>query len=134
MFTRSISHSFCFSFDSLNKIRLIKEALFYEREVKENEGKLAEMKAANKDPYDIKKFEEVLGESYMMVPDCKGRLKQYLQDLATYAESSEVEDLKSNEWYIQAQELLAKERERYDSPEDEVKETNVDDLEEGEAF
>jgi hypothetical protein len=92
------------------------------------------MKAEKKDPYDIKKFEEVLGESYMMVPDSKSRFEQTLRDLASYVESSEVEDHKSNEWYIQAKDLLAKELERLDKGEDEVKETNVDDLEEGETF
>jgi tubulin-specific chaperone A len=117
-----------------NILRLLKEVSYYEQEVKENEGQLAEMKAEKKDPYDIKKFEEVLGESYMMVPDSKSRFEQTLRDLASYVESSEVEDHKSNEWYIQAKDLLAKELERLDKAEDEVKETNVDDLEEGETF
>lgn len=102
--------------------------------MKENEAILAEMKEKERDPYDIKKFEEVLGESYMMIPDSKSRLEQALQDLASYVESSEVEDHKSNEWYTHAKELLAKEQERLNQTEDEVQETNVDDLKEGEAF
>ena len=57
-----------------------------------------------------------------------------LQDLASYVDSSEVENSKSNEWYTQAKDLLAKEQERWDSPENGVTETNVSDLKEGEAF
>ena len=118
----------------LEFLRLAKEVSYYEQEVKENEAKLAEMKAENKDSYDIKKFEEVLGESYMMIPDSKSRLQQSLQDLASYVDSSEVEEHKSNEWYAQAKDLLEKEKDRLGSTDDNVEETNVDDLKEGEAF
>ena len=112
----------------------MKEVAYYEKEVLENEAKLEEMKAEKRDPYDIKKFQEVLDESYMMIPDSKGRLKQSLEDLASYTDSSEVEDLKSNEWYIQAKELLTQEKERLDNLDDRVAETSVADLQEGEAF
>ena len=129
-------HSTYFSDSSfLTKfIRLLKEVSYYESEVKENESKLAEMKAANKDPYDIKKFEEVLGESYMMIPDSKSRLKQALEELSSFLQSSEVEEHKSNEWYVQAQELLAKEKDLLDMGEGDVQETSVEDLKSGEAF
>jgi tubulin-specific chaperone A len=110
----------------------LKEAAYYEQEVKENESTLEEMKTENRDSYDIKKFQEVLDESYMMIPDSKSRLKQTLQDLASYVDSSEVENSKSSEWYIQAKSLLTKEIE--DAPEDGVVETTVADLKEGEAF
>ena len=112
----------------------MKEVAYYEKEVLENEAKLEEMKAEKRDPYDIKKFQEVLDESYMMIPDSKGRLKLSLEDLASYTDSSEVEDLKSNEWYIQAKELLTQEKERLDNLDDRVAETSVADLQEGEAF
>ena len=59
--------------------------------MKENEAKLQKMKDDNKDEYDIRKFEEVLGESHMMVPDSKGRLETAittLQAIITEAESS----------------------------------------------
>jgi tubulin-specific chaperone A len=108
---------------------------YYEQEVKENEATLEEMKAAEKDPYDIKKFKEVLGESYMMIPDSKSRLEQTLTDLGEYIESPEVVDknLKSDEWYLQAQDLLTKQKEEAGA-DDAVKETDVADLKEGEAF
>ena len=109
----------------------MKEVAYYEKEVLENEAQLEDMKAKNQDPYDIKKFQEVLDESYMMIPDSKGRLKQALEDLQSYTETSEVESLQSNEWFIQAKDLLTKELE---VPDDALVETDVTDLQEGEAF
>lgn len=114
--------------------RLVKEAAYYEKEVAENEQKLEQMKAEKKDPYDIKKFEEVLGESYMMVPDSKSRLSQALKDLEVYLESSEVANLQPNEWITQAKEVLDTEKGRMNSAEDEVKETSLEGLGDGEAF
>ena len=122
------SHSLYF-FSTTNS--LVKEVAYYEKEVLENEAQLEDMKAKNQDPYDIKKFQEVLDESYMMIPDSKGRLKQALEDLQSYTESSEVESLQSNEWFIQAKDLLTKELEVTD---DALVETDVTDLQEGEAF
>mmetsp|Transcript_16623 Transcript_16623/g.16606 ORF Transcript_16623/g.16606 Transcript_16623/m.16606 type:complete len:101 (+) Transcript_16623:161-463(+) len=66
------------------------------------------MKEENKNLHDIKKFQEVLGESYMMIPDSKNRSEQALFDLTTYLESAEVKGFETNEWYVQAQELLKK--------------------------
>lgn len=116
--------------------RLVKEVAYYKDEVNENEEKLKAMEAANEDPYDIKKFKEVLDESYMMIPDSSARLKQSLQDLASYVKSSEVTDeYKSNEWYTQANELLDQQRSRYyEEADDTVEETKVEDLKDGEAF
>lgn len=42
------------------------------------------MKAEGKDPYDIKKQEEVLQESYMMIPDSKARLAAAVDDLKAF--------------------------------------------------
>mmetsp|Transcript_16624 Transcript_16624/g.16610 ORF Transcript_16624/g.16610 Transcript_16624/m.16610 type:complete len:144 (+) Transcript_16624:28-459(+) len=88
--------------------RLLKEVSYYQDEVVENEEKLKEMKEENKNLHDIKKFQEVLGESYMMIPDSKNRSEQALFDLTTYLESAEVKGFETNEWYVQAQELLKK--------------------------
>lgn len=108
----------------------------------ENEGKLKEMKDHNRNPYDIKKFEEVLGESHMMIPDSKNRLEQALADLGSYVESTEVKNLsdeiEDDEWYVKAQELLEKQNMERQAEEndhdDKVEETDVSDLKEGEAF
>ena len=113
---------------------MLKEVAYYQKEVEENEAKLATMKEENQDPYDIKKFEEVLGESHMMIPDSSRRLEQTLRDLVSYVESPQVEMHKEGEWYPKAQELLAAERQRLGKEDDQVKETSVDDIAEGEAF
>lgn len=86
--------------------RLVKEVDYYDQEVKENESTLEQMKSAKRDPYDIKKFQEVLDESYMMVPDSKNRLQRSLEDLADFLGSSDIESLKSSEWYREAKKLL----------------------------
>ena len=128
---------------------LLKEVSYYQQEVIENEDKLKEMKKQNKNPYDIKKFQEVLGESYMMIPDSKNRLEQAISDLATYVESAAVkgllaeitdDDNNNNEWYVKAQELLKKENNtncqtgEANKEDDTVEETDVSGLQEGEAF
>lgn len=71
--------------------RLAKEVSYYEKEVKENEDKLAKMKSDGKDPYDIKKFEEVLGESLMMIPDSQNRYNKSLDDLKEFIAANEEE-------------------------------------------
>jgi hypothetical protein len=93
------------------------------------------MKDQNKSPYDIKKFEEVLEESHMMIPDSKNRLEQALSDLATYLNSTEVKGLEADEWYLQAQEMLKEEGVHSEGDNDDVvQETDVSNLQEGEAF
>ena len=95
------------------------------------------MEVAGKDPYDIKKFKEVLGESYMMVPDSKSRLDDAIKDLADYIESPEVTTLEdTGEWYLQAKDLLAANQKTGPTADDDdaVQETDVGDLKEGEAF
>ncbi len=90
----------CLAFDFLNSIhhssnlptsprlphpsRLVKEVAAYEKEATEQEAKVAGMKAEGKDPYDIKKQEEVLQESYMMIPDSKARLAAAVEDLKAF--------------------------------------------------
>ncbi|XP_063673714.1 tubulin-specific chaperone A-like [Bolinopsis microptera] len=61
--------------------RLSKELVMYEQEVTDGEAKLVEMKEANKDEYDIRKYTEVVAESKAMVPDCRNRLRKAVQDL-----------------------------------------------------
>jgi hypothetical protein len=115
---------------------LKKEVLYYEQEVVENESTLQVMKEQNRNPHDIKKFEEVLGESQMMIPDSRNRLEQALSDLATYLDSAEVKGLEADQWYLQAQELLKQEGTatlEVDNN-DVVQETDVSNLQEGETF
>jgi tubulin-specific chaperone A len=115
--------------------RLKKEVAYYEQEVFDNEAKLKEMKEQHKNPHDIKKFEEVVGESHMMIPDSKNRLEQALTDLAAFIDSTEVEGLETDEWYVQALELVKEIHAPIkDAREDIVQETDVSNLQEGEAF
>ena len=120
---------------------MLKEVAYYEKEVKENEEKLKEMKVQKRNLFDIKKFGEVLEESHMMIPDSKNRLEQALTDLATYVESAEVRGLAAEivdyEWYVKALELLKENtgiQTTENNNEDIVDETDVSCLEEGEAF
>eukprot|EP00539_Tryblionella_compressa_P012096 CAMPEP_0178812098 /NCGR_PEP_ID=MMETSP0745-20121128/19644_1 /TAXON_ID=913974 /ORGANISM="Nitzschia punctata, Strain CCMP561" /LENGTH=72 /DNA_ID=CAMNT_0020472867 /DNA_START=27 /DNA_END=245 /DNA_ORIENTATION=+ len=72
-----------------------------------------------------------------MIPDSKNRLEQALSDLAAYLDSAEVKGLETNEWYVQAKELLREESVAVkDKSEDDdvVEETDVSQLKEGEAF
>ena len=123
---------------------------YYKKEVEENEAKLASMKDENRDPYDIKKFEEVLGESYMMVPDSEGRLNKSLEDLAqfltsdVFTSSRKGNDDGGSEWETTAREMLAEHfsseqakkptETQTDSTASDVKETDVTDLKDDEAF
>ncbi|CAM9696178.1 unnamed protein product [Ascophyllum nodosum] len=64
--------------------RMLKEVASYEKEAKDNEARVQKMRDDGKDSYDIKKQEEVLQESYMMIPDSKNRLAKALQDLESF--------------------------------------------------
>lgn len=94
------------------------------------------MNEENRDPYDIKKFEEVLGESYMMIPDSRGRLERALEDLVSYVESEEVVNHHQHgEWFEKAQQLLLMEKERIEKIADpDTSTTPLDNLKEGEEF
>ena len=66
--------------------RLQKEVTSYEKEVVTNEARIQKMKDDGRDEYDIRKQEEVLQESYMMVPDSKSRLERALGELSELLE------------------------------------------------
>lgn len=114
--------------------RIAKEVNYYKKEVKENENKLAAMKEAQRDPHDIKKFEEVLGESYMMVPDSEKRLQKGLEDLSELLDSDECKALDSNEWATSAREILKEHGAAGKGDGAGVQETDVSDLKDDEAF
>ncbi|KAK8956567.1 Tubulin-specific chaperone A [Platanthera zijinensis] len=76
--------------------RVLKELLSYEKEVKQEAEKTADMKEKGADLYDLKQQEDtfaarfaltlraeenVLAESRMMIPDCRKRLEVSLADL-----------------------------------------------------
>lgn len=84
--------------------RLAKEKLSYEKEADNQKNRVQRMKQDGKDEYDIKKQEEVLQESLMMVPDCQRRLVKAFDDLKSILESEA--ELKETEEYIAAHNIL----------------------------
>lgn len=86
--------------------RMSKEVSAYEKEVEQNEAKVQKMRDEGKDPYDIRKQEEVLQESYMMVPDSKARLENAMADLeAAIADCEGGEDIDA-EMFAEAKALV----------------------------
>mmetsp|Transcript_31968 Transcript_31968/g.48314 ORF Transcript_31968/g.48314 Transcript_31968/m.48314 type:complete len:85 (-) Transcript_31968:13-267(-) len=63
------------------------------------------MKDEMKDGYDIKKFEEVVGESSMMIPDSKRRLNENIESLRLFLDTASGLHKDSN-LYAQAQEFI----------------------------
>ena len=61
--------------------RMMKEVEFYDNDLKVNEAKTQQMRDDNRDPYDIKKQEEILQECLMMIPDSRKRLEASLMEL-----------------------------------------------------
>jgi tubulin-specific chaperone A len=121
--------------------RLSNEAAYYKVEARENETKLAKMRSDGRDPYDIKKFEEVLDESYMMIPDSEDRFQRNVLDLQSFVtKHATVLQQSSSEWIETANQFL-RDHNSNNSKNDtasklvqDVVVTNVDDLMEGEAF
>ncbi len=64
--------------------RLSKEISSYEEEARVNEAKVEKMKSENQDEYDIRKQEEILAESCMMIPDSKRRCEEALMELESF--------------------------------------------------
>lgn len=53
--------------------RYAKEKHSYEKEAEKEKNRLEKFKSENRDEHDLKKQEEVIQESLMMVPDCQRR-------------------------------------------------------------
>mmetsp|Transcript_25882 Transcript_25882/g.52642 ORF Transcript_25882/g.52642 Transcript_25882/m.52642 type:complete len:104 (-) Transcript_25882:393-704(-) len=103
------------------------------------------MKDDKRDPYDIKKFEEVVGESRMMIPDSICRRDKALVDLNEFVSRLEMEGEVPGdfEWMVKAKVMLKENGFGGDASsgdggeggkEGDVAVTEVDDLAEGEAF
>lgn len=66
--------------------RVKKELAMYEQEVKTETEKLETMKSEGRDPHDVKQQDQVLGESTMMIGDCKSRMEGAFNDLLAAVE------------------------------------------------
>ncbi|KAL6258598.1 tubulin-specific chaperone A isoform X2 [Pogonomyrmex barbatus] len=84
--------------------RLAKEKVTYEKEAAQQRERIQKLKEQDKDGYDIKKQEEVLQESLMMVPDCQRRLVKAFEELKKILDTEQ--DLKEVEDYIEAEKVL----------------------------
>ncbi|XP_043499005.1 tubulin-specific chaperone A [Polistes fuscatus] len=84
--------------------RLAKEKVTYEKEAAQQRQRIQQLKEQDKDGYDIKKQEEVLQESLMMVPDCQRRLVKAFEELKSILDTEQ--DLKEIEDYIEAEKVL----------------------------
>ncbi len=104
------------------------------------------MRDEKRDPYDIKKFEEVVGESRMMIPDSYCRRDKALGDLKEFVSKLEKEGEVAGdfEWMVKAKIMLTENGYGGDAKsaggacdernEGDVAVTEVDDMAEGEVF
>ena len=102
-----------------------KEVASYEKEVITNEARIQKMRDDGKDEYgkhflvwyiclyttlhvlDIRKQEEVLQESYMMIPDSKNRLGKAVDELDSLLQEVTEEDAVNAEILEEAKALVA---------------------------
>ncbi|XP_078004624.1 tubulin-specific chaperone A-like isoform X1 [Phascolarctos cinereus] len=84
--------------------QLAKEKLMYEKEAKQQDGKVEKMKAEDGENDAIKKQTEILQESRMMIPDCLHRLEAARSDLLQLLGNEK--DLEEYEEYKEARSVL----------------------------
>ncbi|GLV44317.1 uncharacterized protein CBL_12387 [Carabus blaptoides fortunei] len=84
--------------------RLAKEKVMYEKEAQQQRERIEKYKNDGKDEYEIRKQEEVLQESLMMVPDTQRRLMKVYEELKSFLDSEQ--DLKGTETYITSMKVL----------------------------
>ncbi|CAB3370013.1 tubulin-specific chaperone A [Cloeon dipterum] len=77
--------------------RITKEKVLYVQEAEKQGEKVKQMKEKEEDEYHIRKQEEVLAESRMMVPECQKRLVKAYEDLKNLIDFET--DLKGSEEY-----------------------------------
>ena len=86
---------------------MVKEAPYYKKEAGENEARVQKMKDDGVDQWTVKKAEEVLGESYMMIPDSENRMKASIEDLFAFVqEFGEDADVKESKDFEPVSALL----------------------------
>lgn len=84
--------------------RIAKEKSMYEEEVITLTKQVEEMQAQGKDEYDIKKRNECLEESKMMVPECEKRLQVAIETMSSLLNQNT--DASQNEIYANAMTAL----------------------------
>ncbi|EEH56743.1 uncharacterized protein MICPUCDRAFT_27395 [Micromonas pusilla CCMP1545] len=66
--------------------RVRRELAMYSDEVAKETAKLETMKAEGRDPHDVRQQDQVLGESSMMIGDCKTRMENAFNELLAATE------------------------------------------------
>ncbi|CAH2258718.1 tubulin-specific chaperone A [Pararge aegeria] len=84
--------------------RIAKEKVVYEKEAEKQKIRIQKIKDEGQDEHNIRKQEEVLQESLMMVPDCQRRLAKAFTDLKNTLDTEQ--DLKEHEDYQAAEQAL----------------------------
>jgi len=70
--------------------RIIIDINSYEKEYSEQQNNIREMKENKADIYDIRKQEEVLEETYKMIPNSKKRLKLFSNKLSLLIDKDDI--------------------------------------------
>lgn len=84
--------------------RLSKEKTVYEKEVVTQRNRIDKLKTEGADDHVLRKQEEVLQESMMMVPDCQRRLAKAFDELSEMIKNEE--ELKESDQYVAAVAIL----------------------------
>ena len=69
--------------------RLKKEYLYYNKELIDNENKLNNMKKDSMDEYDIKKQQEIVDETKLMIPNVKKRLQDRIDGFEIFIQDAQ---------------------------------------------
>lgn len=88
--------------------RLAKEKVTYEKEAETQRQRIESYKKQGKDEYEVRKQEEVLQESLMMVPDCQRRLLKAYDELKQILDNET--ELKDKEEFSAAEKALEEAR------------------------
>ncbi|KRT81287.1 hypothetical protein AMK59_6254, partial [Oryctes borbonicus] len=97
--------------------RLAKEKVVYEKEAETQQQRIEKYKKEGKDEYDVRKQEEVLQESLMMVPDCQRRLVKAYDELKQILDTEL--DLKEKDEFKDAQKILEDAKPQLPKPDNE---------------
>mmetsp|Transcript_30637 Transcript_30637/g.30963 ORF Transcript_30637/g.30963 Transcript_30637/m.30963 type:complete len:93 (+) Transcript_30637:219-497(+) len=92
------------------------------------------MKEKGSDHYDVKKFQEVLDESYMMIPDSRARYEKGLDELHSFMKSNEEILANDGDWISVARDFLNENNRELIGVDDECPKTVINDLKDGEDF
>lgn len=92
--------------------RLIREYESYQQEIQSDLNRIFKLKTDGADGYSIRKQEQVLNETIMMVPNTRGRLQQAINNLSDFIKEIDCKAsvLNTEEWKF-AREVFEKAQE-----------------------